>query len=123
MLGDPVVVRNPELQLDWLYVEDAAALICRSLSVPKPADHVFNTSGQTATRLEFAERIAEAVPSAVLVVEHDETDAGRPGNAVVIDDSALRSQIGYGSHHSLPEGIEATVALYRRAGAAGPIHA
>jgi UDP-glucose 4-epimerase len=112
--GESIVVHEPELRLDWLYVEDAAALVCRSLDAPTPADHVFNTSGEAATRHEFAERIAEAVASSVVVVAPGvETTSSRETHA--FDDSALRSQIGYGSHHSLREGIAATVAAYRRA--------
>ena len=71
LLGEPLVVHDPERRLDWLYVEDAADLICRSLEAPTPDDHVFNTSGEAATRREFAERIAEAVPARV-VVKSDE---------------------------------------------------
>jgi UDP-glucose 4-epimerase len=121
VLGDPVVVSQPELRLDWLYVEDAAELVCRSLEAPAPADHVFNTSGEAATRRVFAERIAEAVPSAVLVVEPGEAHAAAEG--VVFDDTALRNQIGYGSRRSLSEGIEATVTAYRQARSPGPVHA
>jgi nucleoside-diphosphate-sugar epimerase len=120
LLGEPLVVHNPELGLDWLYVEDAAALICRSLEAPTPDVHVFNTSGEAATRHEFAKRIAEAVPAKV-VVESDE-EGTRPGEPVRFDDSELRSQIGYGSHRSLSEGIAATVAAYRRAGLEGEGH-
>jgi nucleoside-diphosphate-sugar epimerase len=120
--GEPVVVNDPELLLDWLYVEDAAALVCRSLDVPTPADHVFNTSGEAATRREFAERIAEVVSSSIEVVEPDEGSPDRSGEPASFDDSALRSQIGYGSHHSLQGGIEATVAAYRRTGVQGERH-
>jgi len=119
--GEPVVVHDPELRLDWLYVEDAAALVCRSLEVPAPANHVFNTSGEAATRREFAERIVEVLSSSVLViVPGEETTAS--GEAHTFDDSALRSQIGYASHHSLREGIAATVAAYRRSGSHGAAH-
>jgi UDP-glucose 4-epimerase len=123
MLGQPLVVHNPELSLDWLYVEDAAALICRALDVPTPADHLFNTSGEVATRLEFAEQIADVLSSGAVVVEPDGDGTTGPGEPPAFDDSALRSQIGYGSHRSLREGIEATVAAYRRAGLQGEVHA
>ena len=118
VVGDPVVVRDPELCLDWLYVDDAAGLVCRSLSAETPVDHVFNTSGEAATRREFAERIVEAVPTAAVVVE-----PGAPGTPVTFDDCALRDQIGYGSRHSLGEGIQQTVAAYRSAVSQGPVHA
>ena len=123
ILGEPVIVHEPEFGLDWLFVEDAAALVCRSLDVPTPADHVFNTSGEAATRREFAERIADVVPARVVVVESDEDGTNRSGEAATFDDSALKSQIGYSSHHSLREGIEATVAAYRSAGLQGEVHA
>ena len=115
LAGEPVVVRNPELSLDWLYVEDAAALICRSLEVSRPVDHVFNTSGESATRFEFAQRIEEAIPDSEVAVERDRSD-DPPGEAVTYDDGPLRSQIGYGSHHSLRDGIDAAVAAYRHTG-------
>lgn len=121
LLGVPVVVHDPELRLDWLYVEDAAALVCRSLEVPSPVDHVFNTSGEAATRREFAERVAEAASSSVVVVAAG-VETGSSGDAHTFDDSVLRSQIGYGSRHSLREGIAATVAAYRRAGSRGAVH-
>jgi nucleoside-diphosphate-sugar epimerase len=120
VLGDPVVVRNPELRLDWLYVEDAASLICRSLKVPAHIGHVFNTSGESATRRQFAEQIAEVVPS--VVVEPVE-DGGTQSGVFEFDDSALRSEIGYPTHHSLREGVEKTAAVYQRDGAGGTIHA
>ena len=122
LVGEPVVVQNPDLNLDWLYVEDAAALICRSLEVPTPVDHVFNTSGEAATRREFAEHIADVVSSSVVVVEPGENGAYPGGEAATFDDSALRDQIGYGSHHTLREGIEATVAMYQRAGLHRELH-
>jgi nucleoside-diphosphate-sugar epimerase len=112
MLGQPIAVHDPELRLDWLYVEDAAALVARALEVPTPIDHVFNTSGEPATRREFAERIAEVVPSSVVVVEDGQDSTRPPSDGPIFDDSALRSQIGYPTHHTLHEGIEATVAVY-----------
>jgi len=52
--------------------------------------------------------------------------AAPAGGAVAFfefDDKALRSQIGYATHHSLREGIEKTAAVYQRAAARGTIHA
>ena len=121
LAGEPVVVRNPDLSLDWLYVEDAAALICRSLEVPRPVDHVFNTSGESATRFEFAQRIEEAIPDSEVAVERARSD-DPPGEAVTYDDGPLRRQIGYGSHHSLRDGIDAAVAAYRHTGEQGAAH-
>jgi UDP-glucose 4-epimerase len=114
--GRPIVVREPELRLNWLYVEDASGLICRALTAATPAEHVFNTSGEAATRLEFSARIAELVPGAEITVE---PDLNRPPGAVPdrsgeFDDGPLREQIGYATHHDLREGIGKTVAEYRR---------
>lgn len=113
VLGRPIAVHDPELRLDWLYVEDAASLVCRALDAPTPKDHVFNTSGEAATRRQFAERIAEIVPEAA--VSFDGGGAANGPDGALIDDSALRSQIGYETHHTLREGIAATVAAYRSA--------
>jgi nucleoside-diphosphate-sugar epimerase len=121
VLGKPLVVSDPELRLDWLYVEDAAELVCRALEAPTPVDHVFNTSGEAATRRVFAERIAAAVPSVDLRFEPGAADATAGGG--LYDDTALRTQIGYGLHRSLAEGIEAAVRAYRRAGERGTVRA
>lgn len=112
VLGEPITVREPELRLDWLYVEDAASLICRALDAAPPDDHVFNTSGEPATRREFAECIAEVVPSAVVLVEDGAAPPEANSEGAVFDDSALKNQIGYATRHTLREGIAATVDAY-----------
>jgi len=120
LTGRPIVVREPDRRLDWLYVEDAAALVCRALAAPATQDHVFNTSGEVATRRQFSEHIARHVPSVDIAIEDGEPTANHhaatTGNEVMFDDGALRSQIGYASRRSLSDGIADTVRLYRASG-------
>jgi UDP-glucose 4-epimerase len=115
--GDPVVVHDPELCLNWLYIEDASALVCRALETPTPEAHVFNTSGEAATRREFSERIAAHVPGADVVVDEDPVSPRAPtaDGSGEFDDEPLLRELGYATHHSLDEGIAKTVAEYRRA--------
>jgi UDP-glucose 4-epimerase len=114
--GARVVVHDPELRVNWLYVEDASALVCRALETPTPEAHVFNTSGEAATRREFSELIAAHVPGADLVVEEDLDSPRAPSadGSGEFDDEPLRRELGYATHHSLDEGIAKTVAEYRR---------
>jgi UDP-glucose 4-epimerase len=113
--GRRIVVHDPELRLDWLYVEDAASLVCRALAAPTPRDHVFNTSGEPATRRKFAESIAELVPGSTVMIDEGEASVGVDDDRTFLDDSPLRDQIGYETHHTIREGVAATVAAYRRA--------
>jgi nucleoside-diphosphate-sugar epimerase len=114
VLGQRIAVQDPGLRLDWLYVEDAASLVCRALAAPTPEDHVFNTSGEPATRGKFAESIAELVPGSAVTIDEEQAAERADDEPAFLDDSPLRDQIGYETHHTIREGIAATVAAYKR---------
>jgi nucleoside-diphosphate-sugar epimerase len=120
LTGVPIVVREPERRLNWLYVEDASRLVCHALDVSKPAEHVFTTSGEAATRREFAALIGELVPSARITVEQSAGETAEADGSGELDDTPLRTQVGYPTRRTLGEGIAKTVEVYRGVSARRP---
>ena len=72
---------------------------------------------------EIAEAVVQRERACQIEPDHrrkSDRVLGEARDEYVNDDGALRSQIGYGSHHSTcVRGIEATVAAYRQAGSKG----
>jgi UDP-glucose 4-epimerase len=117
-LGRAVVVRHPGRTLNWLYVEDAAALLARALQVSPPPDVVFDVNGEVASLRTVSDVLRELLPAARIIVEEAEDDTPAADPEIVMsafDESALIGQIGAGPRRTLREGIEATLAAYARA--------
>jgi nucleoside-diphosphate-sugar epimerase len=109
--GCAVTIAQPERTLNWLYVEDAAALLVRALRAERPADAVFDVNGELASMKAIAGLLHELLPSARITV--DETEV--TGDEVVmteVDERPLADQIGVGARRTLREGIAATLAAY-----------
>jgi UDP-glucose 4-epimerase len=117
-LGDPVVVRRPRRTLNWLYVEDASDLLLRALQAIAALDPIYDASGEVANMFDLAELLRELAPLARVTVEDDAQAPTKqaPDDAMVaLDDSALRSQLGWEGHRSLRDGVAATLDAYARA--------
>jgi nucleoside-diphosphate-sugar epimerase len=108
-LGRPVVVRQPGRTLNWLYVEDAARLLVRSLEVPLPPDAVFDVNGEVASLRTVSDLVRELLPAVRITLQE-----GNEPDVVIgtFDETALIDQVGPGPRHSLRQGIEATLVAY-----------
>lgn len=108
-LGQSCVVDNGDSRVDWFYVEDAAQLILRALTVPKTPTRVFNTHSTLHTVREAAETLMSKLPDAELIVKPGMIDANW-----YLDPSQLVEEVGFKPQFSLEEGLADAVALVRR---------
>ncbi len=117
-LGLPVVIRRPERTLNWLYVADAAALLMLALHASPPLDPIFDVSGEVASMRDFGGLVRALAPLAKVTVDEAPDALHEQGDEVfmfALDESALRSQLGWERRYSLREGVAATLAAYARA--------
>jgi UDP-glucose 4-epimerase len=120
-MGVPVTIGRPARVLNWLYVEDAAALVIRALHADRPIDAVFDVNGELASMKAVAGLVQDILPSARITVQEAGSASAGEDEVVMteVDDRALVDQIGVGERRTLGEGIAATLAAYSRAHEAG----
>jgi UDP-glucose 4-epimerase len=108
-LGSTCDVDTGDADVDWYYVEDVAALIADSLTVPSPPRRVYNTHSDMLTVRKAAAFLMDILPEAKLNV--------KPGSIPAnwnLDASLLEKELGFTPRFSAKEGLMTTAAVVRQ---------
>lgn len=115
LLGKPALgmagrVRGGDVLVPWLYVEDAAAALVKAVEADPDGARFFNTQGTPRWKHEAVEYVRRLIPDAdVEIVGEDE------GYPTGLDDTRIRTTLGWTPTHSLEEGVTKSINRYRRA--------
>lgn len=107
LYGDGLHVR------EWIHVDDHSEAIARVLEAGRPGQIYNITSDEHLTNLALTRAILELVGKDAGFIEHV---ADRPAHdrRYAIDDTKLRTELGWRPQYRFREGLAATVDWYRR---------
>jgi dTDP-glucose 4,6-dehydratase len=96
---------------DWLHVEDHCEAVCRLVEAGEPGQAYNVAAGGGLANRDLAERLLALVHRPVSLLRSVED---RPGHdrRYALDDTKIRSTLGYAPRHTLDEGLAATVQWY-----------
>jgi UDP-glucose 4-epimerase len=100
---EPATIENGDDALVYMYVEDAAALICKTCLTPKTKTKIFNMhEGGHYTGWQLASILKEINPQVKITV--------KPGKGVydtpALDNTAMNQELGFTPKYSIKEGMK-----------------
>lgn len=103
---------------DYSYANDVARTFIQATRLPFDGAQVFNMRGSSVHVREIVETIEAVEPAARGTITFDEKPLALPED---LDDSALRAAFGQLPETPFRQGVEATVAIFKRAIAEGKL--
>jgi UDP-glucose 4-epimerase len=111
-LGLPAVVLGGDTQVPWCYIEDVSSALVHALGVSPSGCRIYNLIGDLRWKHEAADFIRSVIPGADIVIE-----GSGVGYAGGLDDSGIRTGLGWSPGYTMEQGVLATMNRYRaRAG-------
>lgn len=111
-LGQPTVVTGGDVQVPWVYIEDASSAVVRALEAEPSGCRIYTCAGDLRWKHEVADFVTSVLPgSRISIVGPDER------YPVNLDGDALRSGLGWEPAYRMEDGVLATINRFR--GAAG----
>lgn len=108
--GEKVVVRDPGMRVNYVYVRDVAEAVVAVLEAEKAPSRIYNVPGFTCTVAEFVELVKKFFPEMKVEIE--------PGQYVrypaVYDYTKIRSEIGWSPKYLYEKSIEDYIETVRR---------
>ena len=104
----------------YQYAEDAARVFIRAARVPLEGARVFNMRGSAVHMRDIVEAIEEVEPAARGRISFDDKPLPFPKD---LDDAALQAELGPLTTTALSQGVQETIAQFRRALAEGKLSA
>ena len=108
-LGKPVVMPPDDLVTDWMYAADAAEAWYLALMVRDPAHRVFNMCSERRRFGDASAHMRRLLPDAQISVSTEPVPL-----FPLMDNTRLRTELGFGPRYSLEEGLAHYVDLVRR---------
>jgi UDP-glucose 4-epimerase len=115
-LGQPAVVTGGDVQVPWVYIEDASAAVVRALEAGLSGCRVYTCAGDPRWKHEVADFVISVLPgSQISIVGPDEH------YPMDLDDGALRTGLGWDPAYRMEDGVLATINRIRGAAGLPPV--
>lgn len=112
--GESVTVTGVDLEMNWVYVDDAGASVVQALDVNHDGFDVFNVRDRFVPIQEVASLVEEVVPDAdITKVAEPDTDHYPYGTHPRLDDEKMREELGFSPDVGLEAGVETYVETVR----------
>jgi len=100
---EPATIENGNDALVYLYVEDAAALICKVCLIPNTKTKIFNAhEGGHYTGWQLAGILKEINPQAKITIKQGQSVYDTPA----LDNTAMKSELSFTPKYSLKDGMK-----------------
>jgi UDP-glucose 4-epimerase len=115
-LGVDCRIWGGDVEVPWLYVEDASSAIIAALLAAPDGCRMLNTAGQVRWKQEAVDIVRRLAPGVSIVIEGDSD-----GYPTGMDDSTLRSAFGWTPRFTLETSLCTAFNRYRRAAGLAPV--
>jgi len=108
--GEKVIIKNPEDRVNYIYVRDTVDALVALMEAEKTPSRVYNAGGFVSKVIEFAELVRKYIPTLKYEIQPQPTVR----YPAVVDDSKIRSEIGWTPKYLYEKAIEDYIETYRK---------
>lgn len=108
--GEKVVVRNPEDRVNYIYVRDTVGALVRLAEAERAPSRVYNAGGFVSKVIDFVLLVKRYAPS----LEYEVVPQQAVRYPAVVDDSRIRSELGWAPRYIYERAVEDYVETVRR---------
>lgn len=108
--GEKVVVKNPEDRVNYIYVRDTVDALVRLAEAERAPSRVYNAGGFVSRVMDFVMLVKKYVPS----LEYEVLPQQAVRYPAVVDDTRIRTELGWAPRYLYEKAIEDYVETARR---------